>query len=54
MKEMQDTVQVGLANITAIGISLSEVNEVLTFVSLGLAIGFSIYKFMKYEKTKTK
>ena len=50
MKEIQDTVQVGLANGTAIGISLSQVNEILTFISLGLAIGFSIYKFVKYEK----
>jgi len=54
MKEIQDTVQVGLANGTAIGISLSQVNELLTFISLGLAIGFSIYKFVKYEKKKAQ
>ena len=54
MKEIQDSVQVGLANGTAIGISLSEVNELLTFISLGLAIGFSIYKFVKYEKEKAQ
>jgi|TARA_R110002020_G_scaffold272706_2_gene487772 hypothetical protein len=54
MKEIQDTVQVGLANGTAIGISLVEVNEYLTFISLSLAIAFSIYKFVKYEKKKTQ
>ena len=54
MKEIQDTVQVGLANGTAIGISWVEVNEYLTFISLSLAIAFSIYKFVKYEKKKTQ
>tara|TARA_R100001086_G_scaffold241276_1_gene168083 strand:+ start:231 stop:398 length:168 start_codon:yes stop_codon:yes gene_type:complete len=54
MKEIQDTAQVALANGTAIGISLVEVNEILTFISLTLAIGFSIYKFVKYEKKKAK
>jgi hypothetical protein len=50
MKEIQDTVQVAVANGTAIGISLVEANEILTFISLSLAIAFSIYKFFKYEK----
>jgi EamA domain-containing membrane protein RarD len=54
MKEIQDTIQVAIANGTAIGISLSQVNELLTFISLGLAIGFSIYKFVKYEKKKAQ
>ena len=54
MKEIQDTAQVALANGTAIGISLVEVNEILTFISLTLAIGFSIYKFVRYEKKKAK
>ena len=54
MKEIQDTIQVGVANGTAIGISLVEVNEYLTFISLSLAIGFSIYKFFIYEKKKTQ
>jgi len=52
MKEIQDTIQVGIANGTAISISLVEVNEYLTFISLSLAIGFSIYKFFKYEQKK--
>ena len=52
MKEVQDTLQVGIANSAAIGISLVEANELLTFVSLALAIGFTIYKFIKFEINK--
>ena len=52
MKEIQDTAQVTLANGTAIGISLVEVNEILTLISLTLAIAFSIYKFVKYAEKK--
>ena len=47
---IEDTIQVGMANAGAIGISLAEVNEVLTTVSLIIAIGFSIYKFTKTKK----
>ena len=54
MKEIQDTVQVGIANGSAIGISLVEANEYLTFISLALAIAFTIYKFVKYEKKTEK
>ena len=54
MKEIQDSAQVALANGSAIGISLVEANEYLTFISLALAIAFTIYKFVKYEKKKTK
>lgn len=50
---MQDSLQVGLANSTAIVFSLTECNELLTFVSLILAITFTIYKFAKYDKKKT-
>ncbi|QDP50882.1 MAG: hypothetical protein Unbinned7837contig1000_22 [Prokaryotic dsDNA virus sp.] len=52
MKEIQDTAQVTLANGTAIGISLVEINHILTLISLCLAISFSIYKFVKYAKKK--
>jgi len=53
MKEIQDSAQVALANGSAIGISLVEANEYLTFISLALAIAFTIYKFIKYkEKTE--
>ena len=44
---LQDTIQVGVANAGAIGISLADVNEVLTTISLVLAIGFTIYKQFK-------
>ena len=54
MKEVQDTAQVAIANGSAIGISLVEANEILTFISLTLEISFSIYKFILYEKKKTK
>ena len=53
-KEMRDTiedsVQVRMANAGAIRISLAQFNEVLTTVSLLIAIGFSIYKFTKTKK----
>ncbi len=49
MNELKDTLQVGVANSTAIGISLVEANEILTFISLSLAIAFTIYKFIKFK-----
>ena len=50
MTDLKDTIQVGIANGSAIGVSLVEANEILTFCSLILAICFTIYKFLKYEK----
>tara|TARA_R100000742_G_C4263622_1_gene81479 strand:+ start:610 stop:762 length:153 start_codon:yes stop_codon:yes gene_type:complete len=50
MTDLKDTIQVGVANGSAIGVSLVEANEILTFVSLILAIGFTIYKFVKFRK----
>ena len=47
---IEDTIQVGVANAGAISISLAEINEVLTTVSLVIAISFSIYKFLKTKK----
>jgi hypothetical protein len=52
MTEIKDTLQVGIANTSAIGISIAHFNDYLTLVSLILAIGFTIYKFIKFEKTK--
>ena len=49
---MQDSLQVGIANSTAIGLSLGQANQILTLVSLSLAITFTIYKFIKYDKKK--
>ena len=50
MTDLKDTLQVGVANISAIGLSMAQVNEILTFVSLVLAILFTIYKFTKFDK----
>jgi len=50
MNELRDTLQVGVANSTAIAFSITECNEILTLVSLVLAIAFTIYKFIKFDK----
>ena len=50
MTDLKDTLQVGLANGSAIGFSITDCNEILTLVSLILAIGFTAYKFMKFNK----
>ena len=47
---MKDTTQVMLANMGGIGVSLSGVNDILTFVSISLAIIFTLYKFYKLSK----
>jgi hypothetical protein len=52
MTNLKDTIQVGLANGSAIGFSITNCNEILTFVSLILAIVFTVYKFIQFEKTK--
>ena len=44
---MKDTTQVLLANGGASATMLTECNNILTFVSLALAILFTIYKFYK-------
>ena len=54
MTDLRDTIQVGIANGSAIGVSLVEANEILTFISLGLAIAFTIYKFFIYENKKAQ
>ena len=52
MTEVKHTLQVGLANASAIGFSITDCNEILTLVSLILAISFTIYKFIQFEKNK--
>ena len=54
MKEIKDTLLVGVANSTAIGMNITDCNEYLTLVSLTLAIAYTIYKFFRFEKKKTK
>lgn len=49
-KEVADSIQVMTANGSAIGLNLTSCNEVLTFISLVLAIAFTIYKFTKDAK----
>ena len=49
---MQDSLQVGIANSTAIGLSLGQANQILTLVSLTLAIAFTVYKFIKFDEKK--
>jgi len=49
---MKDTVEVLAANGGVIGLSLSECNEILLFVSTSLAIVFTIYKFIKLKNKK--
>ena len=52
MNDLKDTIQVGIANGTAIGVSLSEINEVLSLIALVLSIAYTIYKFSKFDKNK--
>ena len=49
MTDLRDTLQVGVANGSAIGFSITDCNEILTLVSLVLAIAFTIYKFIKFQ-----
>jgi hypothetical protein len=50
MTEVKDTLQVGLANTSAIAFSITDCNDYLTLISLILAISFTIYKFIQFEK----
>lgn len=49
-KELKDTVEVMVANAGALGLTLTQCNEILQFFSLSLAILFTIYKFIKKRK----
>ncbi|MCH9717878.1 MAG: hypothetical protein K0U52_12465 [Gammaproteobacteria bacterium] len=52
MNDLRDTIQVGLANGSAIGFTLASANEILSFVALILSIAYTIYKFFKFEDNK--
>jgi len=52
MKEVQDTIQVGVANGSAIAFSITECNEYLTLISLTLAISYTVYKFIRFNIKK--
>tara|TARA_R110000796_G_scaffold24257_7_gene69238 strand:- start:4682 stop:4837 length:156 start_codon:yes stop_codon:yes gene_type:complete len=49
-KEVKDTVEVVAANAGALGLTLMQANDILQFISLSLAISFTIYKFIKKKK----
>ena len=49
MTEVKDTLQVGLANFSAIGFTLASANEILSFIAL-LSIAYTIYKFIQFDK----
>ena len=44
---MKDTVQIITANVSAIGISIANVNDWLTFISLICAIFYTVWKYTK-------
>ena len=46
--EIKDTMDILVANGTAVGLSITECNEILTFVSLILAISLSCFKLFKW------
>jgi len=52
MNDLRDTIQVGLANGSAIGFTLASANEILSFVALILSIAYTIYKFFKFKDNK--
>ena len=47
---MRDTIEVVAANGGALGLTLTQCNEMLQLVSLTLAIAFTVYKFAKGRK----
>ena len=47
---MKDTTQVLIANGGASVLTLTECNQILTMISISLAIIFTIYKFYKLSK----
>lgn len=48
--KMKDTTQVIMANGGASALTITECNQILTLVSISLAILFTIYKFYKLSK----
>ena len=44
--DLKDTATVLLANGSALGITLTQANDALQFISLVLAIGYTIYKMI--------
>ena len=49
--DVRDCFQVLGINGGAISITFAEINDILTMISLVLAIGFTIYKIINFNKT---
>jgi|TARA_R110002124_G_scaffold254993_1_gene420598 hypothetical protein len=49
-RELKDTVEVLAANGGALGLTLTQCNELLQTISLILAIAYTAYKFLKIKK----
>jgi hypothetical protein len=52
MKNPKDIIEVGVANGGVLGLSLTECNEILLFISTSLAIVFTLYKFYRINAKK--
>jgi hypothetical protein len=50
--EVRDTIEIIAANGAAIGLSISDINQYLTLISLTLAVGLSIYKIYYWNFKK--
>ena len=50
--EIKDTAEILLMNGTAVGFHITQFNEILTFVSLVLAISISIFKLTQWIRKK--
>jgi len=50
--EIKDTAEILLMNGTAVGFHITQCNEILTFVSLILAISISIFKLTQWIRKK--
>tara|TARA_B100000780_G_C21126503_1_gene457283 strand:- start:3981 stop:4154 length:174 start_codon:yes stop_codon:yes gene_type:complete len=53
-KELKDTVEVAVANASALGLTLTQANDILQFISLTLAIAFTVWKFSRGYKKNEK
>ena len=51
-REVKDTVEIIAMNGTAVGFSITDCNEILTLVSLLLAISISCYKLYVWSQRK--
>jgi hypothetical protein len=49
-ESIKDAAQVMMANGGALGLTLTDCNEILQMISLILAIGFTLYKFKQSTK----